>query len=191
MRMVALNSALVALIMNSGCALAPKPSELAASALNGGGVAPARTTRPQRQIRIAYETTTTTCMPPVNSSRPAGTPRAFFGLFAQMCQGAVPGDPISRLIVVGFDEMAGQSPARDAGLRVGDVVTGFNGCPLADAQQLHERMNVFVAGHAAELTLLRRDGVTFSRATVLVPTLKLAGRTLPPKGCRDAGLAQG
>ena len=83
--------------------------------------------------------------------------------------------------------MLGISPARDAGIKVGDRIVQFNGCNVS-AEELTLRMRTYVAGNAAELIVVRVQERRFVPLKILVPTTKLLHRTERANVCQDIGL---
>ena len=140
-------------------------------------------------IRVAAETQQTVCVNEAEApSRPRSAPRAFFGMFVQACVSDLPTYFKVATYIVGFDEMAGYSPARAAGIRLGDMVAMFNGCKVGE-RDLVSRMLHYTAGNAAELIVLRRTSTgVFGGHRVVIPTMKLTQKTSPARTCADIRL---
>jgi hypothetical protein len=150
---------------------------------------PAPAVPPARPIQISPETAFTSCSSDEYLPRRAANEvRAFFGFFGDQCVGAVPGELVARPVIVGFDEIQGTSPARNAGLQAGDVPITFNGCRVAGIEDLHMRMANFTAGNVAEMVAARRVEHRFVAIKVLIATLPLMGATLKSMHCDSAGL---
>jgi serine protease Do len=57
------------------------------------------------------------------------------------------------------DEPQPNSPAADAGIKAGDVVTAVNGQPIKDARMLAQRIAMAAPGSKAQLTILRNGQI--------------------------------
>lgn len=146
---------------------------------------------PAEPIQIAPETTHTACVPDeLLPRRSAKEVRAFFGFFSDQCVGVVPGELVGRTVVVGFDEVRGKSPARDAGLRPRDVVITFNGCRVVGVEDLHVKMANFTAGNVAEVFVARKAEHRYIPVKVLIATVPLMGTPLRSMHCGHAGLSK-
>jgi S1-C subfamily serine protease len=66
-----------------------------------------------------------------------------------------------RVVVTDVDP---KGPAAKSGVLPGQVVAGFNGAPLQDADEFHYRLHGAVLGVPVQLELLRADGSKFSVA---------------------------
>lgn len=152
---------------------------------------PAPAVTPAGPIQISPETAFTACFSDEYLPRRATHDvRAFFGFFGDQCVGAVPGELVERTVVVGFDEIRGTSPARDAGLQTGDVLITFNGCRVAGVVDLNLRMANFTAGNVAEVVVARRVEYEFMPIKVLIATVPLRGTSLKRMHCGHAGLGR-
>ena len=87
------------------------------------------------------------------------------------------GDPAGAIITGVVDKT---SPAAIAGLKVGDVITEFNGQKIANAQDLITRVSAVLPQQEINLTILRENGSNVDRKTVAV---RLGER--PPVGGDD------
>jgi serine protease Do/serine protease DegQ len=58
------------------------------------------------------------------------------------------------------------SPAAQAGLQKGDIVTGLNGRPVRSAAELRARLGVVAVGETVELQLVRGGQAVKARATI-------------------------
>lgn len=171
-------------VLATGCAAthyAPSATKLESQ--------PAPAVPPARPIQVSPETTFTSCVSDEYLPRRATNEvRAFFGFFGDQCVGAVPGESVARTVVVGFDEIRGTSPARNAGLQTGDVPITFNGCRVAGIEDLQLRMANFTAGNVAEMVVARRVENRFVPIKVLIGTVPLKGTNLKSMHCENAGL---
>jgi len=75
------------------------------------------------------------------------------------------GDPVGAIITDVRDKT---SPAAIAGLKVGDVITEFNGQKVANAQDLITRVSAVLPQQEVSLTILRENGSNVDRKTVAV-----------------------
>ncbi len=71
------------------------------------------------------------------------------------------------VLVVGISDVAGKSPAQNAGLRAGDVIQGVNGKAVNTSRELTE---LVAASHGAPLSLTFQRGDS-SRTVILTPSL--------------------
>jgi serine protease Do len=71
-----------------------------------------------------------------------------------------------------------QSPAADAGMKVGDVIVEFNGQKVTSAQDLIAKVAGIVPQQAVSVAYLRENGSSIDRKTTVV---KLGERPIPPR----------
>lgn len=143
---------------------------------------------PPRPIMVNEQTNQTVCVELDRTAIPGRyIQRAFFGVHVASCVGAPPDEATPYLFIVGFDQMQGISPAREAGINIGDRIVQFNGCNVS-AEELKIRMRTYVAGNAAEFIVVRVQGRRFVPLKILVPTVRQLHRTERANVCQDIGL---
>jgi membrane-associated protease RseP (regulator of RpoE activity) len=94
-------------------------------------------------------------MPEAPTAESRDLARAREGLRPLGITGVMPALPEDRLAGVRVASVAADSPAERAGIRVGDLITSFDGDPLVDALQLAQLLRDVEQGRTYEVEVVR------------------------------------